>query len=60
MFERFAKDVSLSTVYGKGLSAVWSVVYWRLHADRYEWIGVVVILTIDVGVGGDFWVDFDI
>ena len=28
-----------------------------LHADRYEWLGVVVMLTIDMGVGGYFWVD---
>ena len=56
MFERRAKDVSLSTVYGKGLSAVGLVVHHRLHADRYEWLGVVVMLPIYVGVGGDLWV----
>ena len=56
MFEICAKDVSLSTVYGKGLSAVGIVVHQRLHANRYGWLGVVVILPIHVGVGGDIWV----
>ena len=57
MFERGAKDVSLSTVCGKGLYAVWLVVHYILHADRYEWLDVVVMFTIDMSVGGDFWVD---
>ena len=54
VFKRGAKDVSLSKVCGKVIYAVGLVVHYIIHADRYKWFGVVVMLTIDVGVGGDF------
>ena len=56
VFKRRDKDVSLSTVCGKGLSTVRLAVHQRLHSDRYKWLGVVVMLPIHVGVGGDLWV----
>ena len=60
MLEIVAKEVSLSTVLGKVLSTVWFFVHYRHHANRYKLLGVVVMLTIDVGVGVVFGLTFDI
>ncbi len=52
MFGGCAEDKCLFAVFCIGLMFVWFVVYKGLHPDRKEWMFVVVMVAIDVRIGG--------
>jgi len=50
VFEGCAEDESLITMLGEGLATLGLFMHKRLHADGDEWVGVVVVGTVDVRV----------
>ena len=53
VLERCAEDVAFATVLGESLAPVGFVVHKGFHADGNEGSSVVVMSSVDVGVGGD-------
>jgi hypothetical protein len=52
MFGGRAKDKHLFAVFCVGSTFVWFIVYKGLHPDWNEWMFVVVVVAIDVRIGG--------
>jgi hypothetical protein len=52
LFSGHAKDKCLFAVFCVGSTFVWLAVYKGLHPDWNKWTLVVVVVAIDVGIGG--------
>ena len=56
MFEGRAEDVGYPAVLSIRASGVGTVMDEGFHANGDKWVGVVVMVAVHVGVGGDAWI----